>query len=76
MIGINKSSVTVNTSNFHIKERQRQVASLLARGKNETEIAKEHNVSQPTVSNDINALKEMSLQFVFDLAKSDLGYYY
>jgi hypothetical protein len=28
------------------------------------------------LSRDIKALKEMSQQFVFDLAKSDLNYYY
>jgi hypothetical protein len=43
---------------------------------NETEIALELNVNQSTISRDVKALKEMSQRFVFDLAKSDLAYYY
>ena len=42
----------------------------------ETEIAQELNVDQSTISRDIKALKELSQQFVYDLAKSDLAYYY
>jgi IS30 family transposase len=34
----------------------------------ETEIAEKLNVDQSTISRDIRALKEMSQQFVFDLA--------
>jgi len=68
--------VTVDTSQFSIEERRRQVASMLAKSKTETEIAQTLNVSQPTISNDIKALKEQSQQFVFDLAKSDLSFYY
>jgi IS30 family transposase len=49
---------------------------LLAQSITETEIAKKLNVDQSTISRDIKALKEMSQQFVFDLAKSDLAYYY
>jgi transcriptional antiterminator len=42
----------------------------------ETEIAQELKVDQSTISRDIKALKELSQRFVFDLAKSDLAYYY
>src|SRR5215212_457235 len=42
----------------------------------ESEIAQKLNVDQSTISRDIKALKQMSQQFVFDLAKSDLAYYY
>jgi len=42
----------------------------------ETDIAEKLNVDQFTISRDVKALKEMSQQFVFDLAKSDLAYYY
>ena len=42
----------------------------------ETEIAEKLNVDQSIISRDVKALKEMSQQFVFDLAKSDLAYYY
>jgi IS30 family transposase len=34
----------------------------------ETEIAEKLNADQSTISRDIRALKEMSQQFVFDLA--------
>lgn len=49
---------------------------MLARSMNETEIAQALNTSQPTISTDIKALKEMSTRFVYDLAKSDLAFYY
>jgi transcriptional antiterminator len=49
---------------------------MLAQSMTETEIAQQLNVDQSTISRDVKALKEMSQQFVFDLAKSDLAYYY
>ena len=49
---------------------------MLAQSMTETEIAGQLQVDQSTISRDIKALKEMSQQFVFDLAKSDLAYYY
>ena len=61
---------------FKIEERRRQVASLLAQSLTERQIAAQLNVSQPTVNRDVQTLKEMSQQFVYDLAKSDLAYYY
>jgi DNA-binding transcriptional ArsR family regulator len=61
---------------YEIEERRRKVATLLAQSMNETEIACELKVDQSTISRDIKALKEMSQKFVFDLAKSDLAYYY
>jgi predicted transcriptional regulator len=42
----------------------------------ETEIAEELNVDQSTISRDVKSLKQLSQQFVYDLAKSDLAYYY
>ena len=42
----------------------------------ESEITQELNVDQSTISRDVKALKQMSQQFVFDLAKSDLAYHY
>jgi IS30 family transposase len=39
----------------------------------ESEIARELNVDQSTISRDIKALKGLSQQFVYDLAKSDLS---
>ncbi len=65
-----------NNSRFKIEERRRQVASMLVQSMTETEIAEQLNVDQSTISRDVAALKELSQQFVFDLAKSDLAYYY
>ena len=61
---------------FRIEERRRKTASLLAQSMTEEEIAHELNVDQSTISRDIKALKQMSQQFVYDLAKSDLAYCY
>jgi IS30 family transposase len=65
-----------NRSTFKIEERRRKVASFLAQSMTETEIAQELNVDQSTISRDVKALKQLSQQFVYDLAKSDLAYYY
>ena len=62
--------------NFKIEERRRKVASLLAQSLTETEIAQELNVDHSTISRDIKVLKELSEQFVYNLARSDLAYYY
>jgi hypothetical protein len=61
---------------YEIEERRRKVATLLAQSMNETEISQELKVDQSTISRDIKALKALSQRFVFDLAKSDLAYYY
>ena len=61
---------------YEIEERRRKVATLLAQSMTETEIAFELKVDQSTISRDIKILKVLSQQFVFDLAKSDLAYYY
>jgi IS30 family transposase len=65
-----------NNHAFKIEERKRKVASMLAQSMTETEIAEQLNVDQSTISRDVKALKQMSQRFVFDLAKSDLPYYY
>jgi transposase len=61
---------------FRIEERRRKVASLLAQSMTEEEIAYKLDVDQSTISRDIKVLKQMSQQFVYDLAKSDLAYCY
>ena len=61
---------------FRIEERRRKVASLLAQSMTEEEIASELNVDQSTIRRDIKVVKQMSQQFVYDLAKSDLAYCY
>ncbi len=75
-MSLHNSKKSSNTNRFKIEERRRQVASLLAQSMTETEIAEKLNVDQSTISRDIKALKGMSQQFVFDLAKSDLAYHY
>jgi len=65
-----------STHTFKIEERRRRVASLLAQCMTECEIAQELNVDQSTISRDVKALKQLSQQFIYDLAKSDLAYYY
>ena len=49
---------------------------MLAQSMTETKIAEQLDVDQSTISRDVKTLKEMSQQFVFDLAKSDLDYDY
>lgn len=73
---LHNSKNSNNINRFKIEERRRQVASLLAQSATESEIAKKLNVDQSTISRDIKALKQMSQQFVFDLARSDLAYHY
>lgn len=67
-------STSVHT--LKIEERRRKVASLLAQCRAEEEIAQEMNVDQSTISRDITVLKDMSQQFIYDLAKSDLAHCY
>lgn len=61
---------------FQVEERRRQVSCLIAQSKTETEIANRLGVDQSTISRDVTALKELSKQFVYDLARSDLAYYH
>ena len=71
---MHKMSTSVHT--LKIEERRRKVASLLAQCRAEEEIAQEMNVDQSTISRDITVLKDMSQQFIYDLAKSDLAHCY
>jgi IS30 family transposase len=61
---------------FKIEERRRKVASLIAQSFTEEEMAQELGVDQSTISRDIKVLKQMSQQFVYDLAKSELAHCY
>ena len=61
---------------YKLDERRKQVASLLAKSMTERQIAVQLNISQSTINRDIQALQEMSQQFVYDLARSDLAYFY
>jgi IS30 family transposase len=62
------------STRLKLEQRRRQVASLVAQSRTETEIAQTLGVDQSTVSRDIQALREESIHFVHDLAKSDLAF--
>jgi IS30 family transposase len=64
------------SSKLKLEERRRQVASLVAQSRTEKEIAQMLGVDQSTISRDIQALREESVHFVHDLAKSDLAFQY
>src|SRR5215216_2141628 len=59
-----------------VELRRKKVAALLAQAATEEEIAQELGVDQSTISRDIKALKVSSKKFVYDLAKSDLSFYF
>jgi len=61
--------MAVHTKKFHLEERRRQVATLLAQSMTEQEIADNLGVDRSTISRDIKVLKALSQRFVFDLAK-------
>lgn len=66
----------MHNKKFLIEDRRRQISKFLAQSLTELEIAEKLNVDQSTISRDIKALKDMSNRFIFDLAKSDLAFYY
>jgi hypothetical protein len=61
---------------YKIEDRRRRVASMLAQSMTESEIAEQLKVNQSTISRDTIVLKQLSERFVYDLAKSDLAFYY
>ena len=69
-----KQSSSSNRTRLKIDQRRRQVASLVAQSRTEEEIAHLLGVDQSTISRDIQTLREESVHFVRDLAKSDLAY--
>ncbi len=64
------------TKKYAIEERRRQVTKQLALGLTEQQIADSLQVGRATISRDITFLKKASQTFIYDLAKSDLGFYY
>jgi biotin operon repressor len=70
------SHLTMHTKKFQLEERRRQVASMLAQAMTEQEIADKIGVDRTTISRDVKVLKQKSIQFVYDLAHSDLAYQY
>jgi hypothetical protein len=60
---------------FEVEERRKKVARMLSKSMTETAIAQSLGVDVGTVCRD-KVLKQMSQQFVFDLAKGDLPFYY
>src|SRR5215831_13131306 len=65
-----------NIAIIPIEARRKQVASYLQHSLTKTEIAQCLGVDVSTVSRDIRALKEQATNFVYDLAKQDLAYFY
>src|SRR5919106_4859632 len=61
---------------YAIEERRRQVASLLTKCKTQTEIGRILGWDQTTISKDIAVLRELSRDFVYSLARGDLGFCY
>ena len=49
---------------------------MLAQAKTEVEIANALGVDQTTISLNVKALKEAVQEFIYDLAKPDLAFYY
>src|ERR671936_218434 len=62
------------SNRLKLEQRRRQVASLAAQSRTENEIAQILGVDQSTISRDIQALREESIHFVHNLAKSDLAF--
>lgn len=73
---IHNLRLALHNKKFLIEERRRQVSILLSQSMTQTEIAKKLNLDQSTISRTIKELKELSNRFIFDLAKSDLAFYY
>jgi hypothetical protein len=73
---MNKTSRDMNK--IEIAERRRRVASMLNQSMTEVEIAHAigSGVFQPTISRDICVIRQMVQQFVHNLAKSNLAFYY
>ncbi|MGA9845130.1 MAG: HTH domain-containing protein [Nitrososphaeraceae archaeon] len=58
------------------EERRRQVAQSIQHSLTEAEIAQKLGVNLATVYRDIEHLKQVANQFVYQLAKADLAYFY
>ena len=75
-------SLELHNSHTEIKKRRDLVSALHARSMTETEIEKRlkaigYSVDQATISRDLKAIKdEVSQDFIFSLARSDLAYYF
>jgi len=57
-------------------ERRNKIASMVAKKLTEREIASQLNLTQSMVHRDIVAIRGMAQQFVYDLGRSDLAFYY
>lgn len=76
------TNLELHNTRSEVKKRRDLVAALHARSMSETDIEKAlkkmgYPVDQTTISRDLKTIKEeIAQQFVFDLARSDLAYYY
>lgn len=65
-----------NATIVNIQERRRRIAELLQENKSESQITEILQCSISTVSNDIAALKEQAVTYLYDLCKQDLAFFY
>jgi hypothetical protein len=61
---------------FEINERRKKVARMLSKSMTYDEIASQLGVGTMTICRDVKVLKKLSQNFIFDLTKSDLPFYY
>ena len=66
----------VNADIVAREERRKQIAQLLQQNNTETEIARALRVDISVVSRDIKVLKAQAIEFVYNLAKQDLAFFY
>lgn len=59
-----------------IQERRRRIAELLQENKSESDIAKLLHCDISTICNDVKALKEQAVTYLYDLCKQDLAFFY
>ena len=80
MIKVNKSQNTgVESSNatlIAIEERRRRIAELLQENKTQVQISEILHCDASTISNDITALKDQAVTYLYDLCKQDLCFFY
>lgn len=65
-----------NATLVNIQERRRRIAELLQENKTESQISNILQCGIGTVSEDIAALKEQAVTYLYDLCKQDLCFFY
>jgi DNA-binding CsgD family transcriptional regulator len=65
-----------NATLVNIQERRRRIAELLQENKTQVQISEILHCDASTVSNDITALKDQAVTYLYDLCKQDLCFFY